>query len=80
MINSDYTVTIVLGLGASSISVFNKGHAVCSAVRAAVPMTLSLLGSQLLESAMYLAMELQIQALFVLVVLSTDNAYVVISG
>ena len=73
-------MTIVLRFGVSLISVLNKGHAACSTIRAAVLMILLLLGSLLLGSAIYLAMELQILALFVLVVPSTDNAYVVISG
>ena len=72
-------VKIVLRLGASSISVLNKGHTACSAVRAAVLMMLLLLGSLLLGLAIYLVMDLQTLALFVLVVLSTDNVYVVMS-
>ena len=52
-------MTIVLRFGVSSISVLNKGHAACSAVRAAVLMILLLLGSLLLRLAIYLAMELQ---------------------
>ena len=67
---------VTIALGALSISVLNKG-------RAAVPSVLLmivLLGSLLLGSAInwvsvYLAMELQTLALFVLVALSTDNAY-----
>ena len=73
-----FLVTILLRFGVSSISVLNKGHAACRAVRAAELMIPLLLGSLLLGSAIYLAMELQTLALFVLVVLSTDNAYVVI--
>ena len=59
-------VTIVLRFSVSSISVLNKGHAACSAVRAAVLKILLLLGWLLLQSAIYLAMELQTLALFVL--------------
>lgn len=67
---------VTIALGALSISVLNKG-------RAAVPSVLLmivLLGSLLLGSAInwvsvYLAMELQTLALFVLVALSSDNAY-----
>ena len=66
--------------GASSISMLNKCHAACSAVRAAVLMILLLLGSLLLRLAIYLAMELQTLALLLLVVLSPNNEYVVISG
>ena len=67
---------VTIALGALSISVLNTG-------RAAVPSVLLmivLLGSLLLGSAVnwvsvYLAMELQTLALFVLVALSSDNAY-----
>ena len=58
----------------------NKGHAACNAVRAVVLMIVLLLWSLLLGLAIYLAIEMQTMALFVLVVLSTDNACVVISG
>ena len=58
-------VMIVLRLGASSISVLNKGYAACSAIHAALLMIHLLLGSLLLGLAIYLAMELQTLALFV---------------
>ena len=60
-----FLVMIVLTFSVSSISLLNKGHAACSAVRAAVLKILLLLGSLLLQSAIYLAMELQTLQLFV---------------
>ena len=51
--------TIVLRLGASSISVLNKVHAACSAVHAVVLVILLQLRLLLVELAIYLAMELR---------------------
>ena len=73
------SIVSIVKIGASSMSVLNKGHTACSAVCAAMLMMLLLLGSLLLELAIYLVMDLQTLALFVLVVLSTDNIYVVMS-
>lgn len=70
---------VTIALGALSISVLNKGGGLRPPVPSVLLMIV-LLGSLLLGSAInwvsvYLAMELQTLALFVLVALSTDSAY-----
>ena len=71
---------VTIALGALSISVLNSGRAAANKAVPPVLLMIVLLGSLLLGSAInwvsvYLAMELQTLALFVLVALSTDNAY-----
>ena len=86
MVNSWSIVSkVTIALGALSIFVLNKGRAAESKAVPSVLLMIVLLGSLLLVSAInwvsvYLAMELQTLALFVLVALSTDNAYGVEGG